>query len=557
MRTLTTTLAAYQKKQLGLSPLVKLELALDLSSGIAYTYLKDRLIDIKHNEEPYSHKSSILLDNADHALDAVDLKGFEANLSYGAITSAGNEYSASPLLYVAGQEFFSKQGSLQCELSLQGVPDMLAEDRANCTYIPDPDNATTYPYAVGVLLTQILQPSGALYSNCFSHCKDYAFNITEDSLINVYQPRGDFRIFFNGSRLAAIKRLLDMTECVMRYDSTGKIWIAPVNQSSYDSTYNLEPGNMTFFMKAYRNKLVIPNYVVAQSYPDDDPQYSGHNTDASYSIIEKRAYKYAALASNAQAAEIAHAVIHKAQLAARGGSGIVPLNVGQEVYDFVQITDSRQGDTVHGNIGYIHRRVNLSRKHWEMTFGLGGAPVNPGFRKNIEMADDSEPSYQTLEVGDIYGHNLHTDGQVYGDLDLQETYKVINLDTPTADKDAATKEYVGAASPWNPTNYSATTKVVNTVYQNTSGYTLKVAVELSMTNAATGTATAYALIGPSSPPAEEVDRTYIYAYGNSDTVTLEEIRTLHFLIPNNYYYKVVTAVTGPATVAKVLWAEQY
>jgi len=60
---------------------------------------------------------------------------------------------------------------------------------------------------------------------------------------------------------------------------------------------------------------------------------------------------------------------------AEGGSGSVPLNVGAEVYDYIQITDARDGETVYGPTGYIHRRYSVKEKKWEMTSALAAGPT--------------------------------------------------------------------------------------------------------------------------------------------------------------------------------------
>jgi hypothetical protein len=112
--------------------------------------------------------------------------------------------------------------------------------------------------------------------------------------------------------------------------------------------------------------------VVVQSRPDDDPQYSGEAQIDGYDDlpdnVKKTKYIQIRLEED-QADDIAEAVIKKAEMGSARGQAEVPLNVGAEVFDYVKVTDQREGDTRTGNLGYIHRRFGKDK--WTMTFGFG------------------------------------------------------------------------------------------------------------------------------------------------------------------------------------------
>ena len=100
----------------------------------------------------------------------------------------------------------------------------------------------------------------------------------------------------------------------------------------------------TFFAKAYQKRLVLPNKVTVASQTDDSPAYTGNATDAaSFALLPKQEFHQMRLASDAEAAAVAAAIIGKARLQAEGGSGVVPMNVGAEVYDYVNISDGAAG----------------------------------------------------------------------------------------------------------------------------------------------------------------------------------------------------------------------
>lgn len=85
MRTLSDTLEKAQQKG-AIRPLVKLVLTLGEDS---YTYTKTRILDIKETEDGPKQSFELVLKNSDKVLTDIDLRGFQAVLSFGAITSAG------------------------------------------------------------------------------------------------------------------------------------------------------------------------------------------------------------------------------------------------------------------------------------------------------------------------------------------------------------------------------------------------------------------------------------------------------------------------------------
>jgi hypothetical protein len=133
MRTLSATLKAAQESN-NRSPYPKLVLT---SGGTTYTYYGGkggRIIKFDHPEQQNSHITTVTLLNADHALDALDLKGYTAVLSEGFNTSAGPEYSAHAPQKVRDMSFSSNPGRLFCHLYLIGIPDLLKEDSALLDY---------------------------------------------------------------------------------------------------------------------------------------------------------------------------------------------------------------------------------------------------------------------------------------------------------------------------------------------------------------------------------------------------------------------------------------
>ncbi|KKN76893.1 hypothetical protein LCGC14_0365440 [marine sediment metagenome] len=219
-------------------------------------------------------------------------------------------------------------------------------------------------------------------STPFSHCIAYEIDYdtsTAGTLLETYQPKDALRIDKGSSRLEIIKTLLRLTGFSMRAGDDGDIHIfqATTSGGSYDYQYSLAAGSHVFFTKGWRQKLVIPAIVSVSSRPFDTSQYAGTATDTSVPVpLRKTEYIELFLASNAQASAVATARLGHYQIDAEGGFGSVPMNCGQEVYDYILITDSREGGSTRiGNIGQILRVFEPNK--WQMDFRFGGieAPV--------------------------------------------------------------------------------------------------------------------------------------------------------------------------------------
>jgi len=374
-----------------------------------YTYEEDRILPSKHDEEPYSHRATIVLDNSDGEFDSKDLKGYSGVISYGMVTSAGKEYSATAPVLVIDQQYNSLSGKLTCDLELEGIPNLMAQDEASENYIPDESDTETIKTLVNAIAGATL--------DCFNHCHAYevVWDTGYDSLADTYKPKDSFRIYTRGSRLASLRRVLDYTANVARFEADGKIHILkPVTTgTTYDYEYNLESGH-TIFSKAYRNSLVFPNKIVVKSNVGDDPSYSGSAQVDGYASlpdeVKKTTYILTRLQSNSEADNMATALITKAEMWSKRGAAEVPINVGSEVFDYVKVTDQRQGDSRTGNLGYIHRRFGEGK--WAMTFGFGDWLEVLHYRKiqkGLETYTDAGAYFERLTVGTLYVGDIYLD----------------------------------------------------------------------------------------------------------------------------------------------------
>ncbi len=428
MITLSSTLTSAQKGP-NLDPIKKLVLT---SGATTKAYLRDRLAGGNHEEEDDRQVALITLDNGDNLFTSLDLKGYKAVLSYGAHTgvartawqaghayslndvvkpttangyqyicatagtshasteptwtvligttiadgtvtwtvdgSEGDEYIPRAPLWVVAQQLNSYQGGLDCHLSLGGIMNLLAEDHASAAYTPASTNTDTVKTIIAAVLGATLA--------CYNHTSAWTVVWdSEDSLIDAYIPADAFSISKNESRLGVVKKLLSYTKEVMRAGNDGKIHFRnpTVSGTTYDYTYSLASGDHVFYTKNYRKRLVLPNYITVASRSGDTNQYSGtaEDTDSS-DLIEKRSYVTTYLASNAQAAAIAAAILQRAQVDSEKGAGSVPINVGAEIWDYVKMTDAREGDDERiGNLQYLNFQWDARKGVWKQDFRFG------------------------------------------------------------------------------------------------------------------------------------------------------------------------------------------
>jgi len=349
---------------------------------------------------------------------------------------SGDEYSACAPLEVIGQQQVTQfiQGQFYVLFSCEGVFDMMAKDEASAEYSPKDTNTDTCK----TLLTAIANATMA----CFTHCKSYTITFEpistdyplgyDDGIINSFKPADYFRVSFRDSRLETFKKALEYTKCKARIGADGVIhvFIPTISGGTYNYEYNDAVTNHNFFEKSVRNRLVIPNRIYVKSHPDHSPQYTGNDTDStSYASLGRyiNEYHWLRLTSGTQADNIADAILQGYQVGQERGHGLAPLNCGQEVMDYVLITDSVANDTRIGNIGYLNRTVGAGKFEFEFRFGsleFGGmSSLLPNLTSVEQAAFTLSQKYDLL-----YGAY----GAVYDmlrEVILQQQVIVTNLET--------------------------------------------------------------------------------------------------------------------------------
>ncbi len=196
--------------------------------------------------------------------------------------------------------------------------------------------------------------------------------LTADGTTNILHVRSDESspTYTRGNAGASVNSGVAWTDlpgtCFIFYDIGYK--------DSYK--YDLAAGSHPFFNKGYQTRLINPNRIIVSSPPDEATIYTGTATDTTDNALRDilKSYEFH-VASNAQAASVATAILKRSQREAESGYGSVPPNVGQEMYDYVAIVDLFDGQTRYGNVGYIREEIGLKERGTYISFGkpmLGG-----------------------------------------------------------------------------------------------------------------------------------------------------------------------------------------
>jgi hypothetical protein len=310
---------------------------------------------VKEKTEPYTATYEILLDNADQALNDADFRGQVLLIGWGFIIGGTPDYINIAPAIVVNQLWDSRPGKLALTLQCRGYLDMMDEDRASQEYTADD---TTHP---SELIDDMMAGTIVFGTDWTARTTNWTA-ITLATAIDFYHPGNWFQVYQNNTRLSWLRKLLDNSYVFPRVDSSGVVhFIKPVTTgTTYDYQYVLSGGH-TFFSKLKANRLAIPGGATVYGGDwDDDTQaydysgsYGGGGTTQFFYIPN--------LASDAECTAVATAIMSVFTQETETCVATVPMNCTALLYDYVKITDARNGDTAVGNIGQIIRIFDSSK----------------------------------------------------------------------------------------------------------------------------------------------------------------------------------------------------
>jgi hypothetical protein len=333
--------------QIQLSKKALLKIVLSCPGHDTLTFEKDRMIPTPiHTEEDDSHTLEISLNNNDGTLTGLNLEGYQCDIYWGVNHDGGDDYSGgqcAPLWVIAAQEN-TNPAENALYLSCVGIPNLLSGDEAADEWHYDAEyTGYAVNYTIKDFINGILNATLSPYSGLKSWDVDWD---SEDDLIDDDTFFAAKRVVINqyDNRLDKVNQLLGLTKCVKRFGNDGHIHILnpTISGTTYDYEYSLEDADHKFYGRSKRTRIVIPNYVYvwAQETPVSE-LICGYAEDPSYAILpilRRVRYSFEDLVDNAQAQLVAEGILQHYQLDAESGQAIVPMNVSQEIWDYVNIT---------------------------------------------------------------------------------------------------------------------------------------------------------------------------------------------------------------------------
>lgn len=398
------------------------------------TYDESRILHLLHDEATGGAIADIILDNSDGTLDALNVKGLRVNISYG----VDSEFSDAAPLWVMQQHEDTYARRKVLVLRCEGMVNWLIRDEASAEFLPEPADTTVLRTYLQHILTATAAtdlpvwvagstrgtadyiaptPANGWYYKCsvagtagsaeptwptglkttvadsavtwtawgraatvYSHAPAYALTIdSAEGLLTAFAPADAFYVHRRDSRWLSTKRLLDYTESVIlpQADTALHVIRPTVSGTAYDYTYdNSSATTHNFWKKEYSQRLVAPNYLTLESMADDAVVISqtAANT-ADNALYNVRTFKDSYLVSTALASSAASASITKLNMSTDKGRLLAPMNVGQEVYDYVNVVDA-DGNSVTGNVSSVMRRCAPGVFDMELRLG-GGSLIRP------------------------------------------------------------------------------------------------------------------------------------------------------------------------------------
>jgi len=439
MRTLTSGLTAAQQAQSGHTPAVAVDVG-----GTDYS---SRILSIDHIERPYGGTATVVLDNHDKGITA-DHRGDEVTISYGYDNETKSDapplwvYTQRTISYEGRLSVALECIDLWVKLSLHKIftgggvelsgtlsgnftAGMVVEGQTSGTKgkVAYVDNANSYilvtatsgDFTAGetveyvndsaVKITSITAtevgggPSAGWYggSTIYEILQSITSGLatlekdSSDGIIDASAYNPTYEVNMGQRIIDVFQSMMLRTKCAARAENDGKIHIFDVSSAPSPEDYSYSLSGHVFKIALQDVSEVLPNTVYvywAEPGATSMASYSGSATDsASVSRFGTVAdIQSAQCSSDVQADKIAETLLARHQKEALQGTVEVPMNCGQQLWDYVKITDSRSGETWYGWVGGIRRQYD--RGVYKMTLTLGGLSGAEG----IPNQDDRWPN---------------------------------------------------------------------------------------------------------------------------------------------------------------------
>lgn len=390
MRTLDAELLAEQKK-LKVTPAYEVAFSYPSTAGTPnYTFDHSQILDLMQEEGSYSNNVSLYIN--DNAGTVPSLLGYKANMRLGLSINGTAKYEDFPFYRVQSQVSDSYNGKVVTKLNLLGEVDYMGQQISQYTCNHDISTVDYQNETVKDIMGQLFSLTGAhtvedhidwgFYIDGTHEYPKYSMQVDADvstaGVFYTYKLMEAFGVAQNDNRLDKIKQLVDVSEIRIRWISSGTVpsmqpyIIDPVTSGTvYDYEYKVAVDEHQFPSVSFRSKLVIPNSVVVIGEGGVGETVGAATNASSYNLYPVQQLIYQEeLTTDEDCTNLAKAIISQKALDAQSGVFNIPImNIGQELYDYIKLTDPRTSKTYTGNVQFIRRHAGGGRYDMQIYFG--------------------------------------------------------------------------------------------------------------------------------------------------------------------------------------------
>lgn len=382
------------------------------------------LISAGHNEPPAVETPDVITryrySDDDQHFDIVPLIiKLESEYTGGGhfVLEGTAEYSPTPPLRVYNQRYYSEPGINYLELECVDKWQVL--DNLPVTGIETGGSIGLPPYWFATMTI------AEIFDELLANTGISVVVVSSDGYFDNALFKPYYRCPYATTPIATVLiDLISQTLNSLRFNEDGDLEVVriDVQPEEYDYIYSLlDAGYHRFFTNNMETKEVVPNRVVfceslptTESYPaftgyaDDDEAIARWNSGG-FNGVFTRLYVNPTIASESDAELQADNMLTRIQLNVASDVIEVPMNIGQELLDWIQVQDERQGSEEDGLVGQL-QRVFFSG-HYRMTIQMGGITVglstevtNQWYDKNNAQQNIEEPppaEQYTEDIGEL------------------------------------------------------------------------------------------------------------------------------------------------------------
>jgi len=422
-------------------PYIKIDIGPSGDPDYSFSSLSDEIISVEHIERPFGGTATIVLNNYDKSLKDIDFRGRRVEINYW-FEGVGGDAGTAPPLWVFSDRELSSEGQNQVELICIDVWNILSLLNVGVggtklagtitgslsisdTLTGETSGATGTVILVGADYVHVGDVSGKFVDGekaeknvsnyitidsqgivgsssgpaynwdvrtlTIENILDQIFNsisvdvdIDEtDGIVDTYKPTLSTTMG-QTSFLNLAQDLLRMTKCGFRIENDEDLHLFEVDETPGDEVYTYDSAH-AFYVDIRDLSLILPNRVICV---DGEGGHKGSAEDAAAiaqfrDIAVTKFISAENLESDSEANDRAAAELSRSQWNSAAGQIIAPMNVGQELFDYIKIIDSRNDITYYGWVGGIIREWESGV--YRITLELGNLTGSEGIPGGKDM----------------------------------------------------------------------------------------------------------------------------------------------------------------------------